>query len=101
MNFSNKNNNFNMPDNKYTVRLSNQRAGSKKPDLCALGGIIMCWQIGYDRFQKLMRRKENRMNNAKEFSKDLKYNYVIRAIVGETLCKPEQPASIEMIQKLF
>jgi hypothetical protein len=44
-----------------------------------------------------MRRKENRIKYAIEFSKDEKYNYIIMAIVGETLCKPEQPASIEKI----
>ena len=62
--------NFNMPDNKYLIRMNNQRAGSNKSDLCALGGMIMSWQVGHDRFQILMRRKENRLRNAIEFSKD-------------------------------
>ena len=98
---SKTNNNFNLPDNKYTIRLINQHAGSKKPDPCALGGIIMCWQVGYDRFQILMRRKDNRKKNAIEFSNDQRYNYNLRAIVGETLSKPDQPASIDMIIRLF
>ena len=81
--------------------MSNQRAGSKKPDLCAVGGIIMSWHVGHDRFKVLMRRKDSRMRTAMEFSKDERYHYTIRAIVGETLCKPEQPASIEMISKIY
>ena len=101
MKINNKNLNFKIPDNKYTIRLSNQRACSKKPDLCALGGIIMCWQVGYERFQVIMRKKDKRKSNAIAFSEDIKYNYILRAIVGETLCKPEQPASIDMILRLF
>ena len=62
--------NFNMPDNKHIIRLSNKRAGSKKPDLCALGGIIMSWQVGQDKYQILMRRKEKRLDKAMDFAKD-------------------------------
>jgi hypothetical protein len=49
----------------------------------------------------MMRRKENRIKNAIEFSKDQNYNYITRAIVGETFCKPEQPASMETIARLY
>ena len=87
-----------MPDWKFMIRMSNQRAGSKNPDL---GGIIMSWQVGHDRFQVLMRRKDLRMKAAMEFSKDERHHYTIRAIVGETLCKPKQLASIEMISKIY
>jgi hypothetical protein len=57
-----------MPDNKYFIRSTNNRAGSKNPDLCALGGIIMCWQVGYETFQKMMRKKSDRAKHATSFS---------------------------------
>jgi len=61
----------------------------------------MCWQVGYDKFQIKMRKKEKRKTNAIEFTNYYKYNYIIRAILGETLCKPEQPAIIETILRLY
>ena len=47
-----------LPDNEYIIRLNNRRAGSKKQDLCALGGILMAWQLGIDKFIIQMRKKE-------------------------------------------
>lgn len=61
---SNKNQSHNMPDNKYVIRDITWRAGSKKQDLCALGGIIMAWQIGIIDYNKVMRRKIGRMEQA-------------------------------------
>ena len=43
---SNQDQNFGLPDNIYTNRNTSWRAGSKKPDLCALGGILMAWKVG-------------------------------------------------------
>ena len=40
--------NFNI----FIIRNTSWRAGSKKPDLCALGGILMAWQVGLMMFSK-------------------------------------------------
>ena len=57
---SNQNQNFGLPDNIYMIRNTSWRAGSKKPDLCALGGILMAWHVGLVKYQKEMKKKSNR-----------------------------------------
>jgi hypothetical protein len=75
--------------------------GSKKQDLCALGGILMAWQLGMDDFQKLIRRKDNRLAAVNAFKVNATFDYRIRCIEGETLCKPEKPASLSTIIRIF
>ena len=62
--------NFNLPDNMYQIKSKQWRAGSKKQDLCALGGIIMAWQVSVEVYEKIMRNSKNRMKNVQEFVKD-------------------------------
>ena len=57
---SNCNLNYKIPDNIYTLRGKNRRAGSKKQYLIALGGMIMAWQVGLDIFEQHMKKISNR-----------------------------------------
>ena len=93
MKFSNRN--HNLLDNSYTIRDQNARAGSKKPDFCAIGGVLMAWQMGSDEFKTMMKQKKSRMDNAIKFIRDCKYHYTIRCLVAETYCKPAAPMSLE------
>lgn len=79
----------------------NARAGSKKPDLCAIGGVLMASQVGMDEIKTMMKQKKNRMDNAIKFIRDYKYHYTIRCLVAETYCKPAAPISLEQIHRIF
>ena len=61
----------------------------------------MAWQIGMDNYQKQMRRRDKRLAAAMEFKENQKFDYRIRAIVGETLCNPEKPASVSTIIRIY
>jgi hypothetical protein len=49
--------NTNLPNNPYIIRDPGCRAGSKKQDLVALGGIILAWQVGVTKFEQRMKKK--------------------------------------------
>ena len=51
-----------MPNNPYIMRDPKWRAGSKKQDLVALGGIILAWQVGVERYEKYRKKKANKLN---------------------------------------
>ena len=57
--------------------------------------------MGIKNINKVMRRKIGRMERAQAFAKNEKYHYTLRAIVGETLCQPAHPISIEMILRFY
>ena len=44
----------------YTLKGKDRRAGSKKQEVCALGGMIMAWQVGVDTFEQNMKKIANR-----------------------------------------
>ena len=94
-------NRIEVPDNKFIMRNNTWRAGSKKQDLCALGGILMAWQMGLNQYNKQMRKKEKRIEIIQEFTKNETYDYRIRAIVGETLANPKKPVPLTSIMRWY
>ena len=67
------------------IRSTSWRVGSKKQELCALGGILMAWQVGLIEFQKQMKKKSNRIMNITKFFEDKKISVHMRKIVRHTL----------------
>ena len=57
---SNLNINHNIPDNIFQVKSKKWRAGSKRQDLNAFGGIVVAWQVGLRIFEKEMKQIKNR-----------------------------------------
>jgi len=47
----------NIPDNKYSWRLYEWRAGTRKQDLCEIGGIILACQVGIEKFENEFKKK--------------------------------------------
>ena len=72
--------NFKLPDSPYKLLFSDKRAGSKKPDLCALAGILVAWQVGVEEFEKQMKKITNRINYITQFVRDQTRNRHIRDI---------------------
>ena len=85
---------MNMPNNIYMIRSPKWRAGTKKQDLNALGGIIMAWAIGIDIYKKKMRSRQDRLAEAWCFQQDASYNANLREIVRKTLLEPDSPLKI-------
>ena len=52
---TNLNTNVNLPDNIYQVESKEWRAGSKRQDLNAFGGLVVAWQVGLRVFEKEMK----------------------------------------------
>jgi hypothetical protein len=48
-----------------------------------------------------MKKKTERIQISSKFIYDSRYNYIIRSIVGETLCKPKHPMPIVNFHRLF
>ena len=57
---SNQNTNFCLPDNIYQVESKEWRAGSKRQDLNAFGGLVVAGQEGVRVFEKEMKQIKNR-----------------------------------------
>jgi serine/threonine protein kinase len=98
---SNSNMNTGLPGNKYMIKSTKWRAGSKKQDLNALGGIIMAWAVGLDEYKKTMKKQQDRLRYAWSFQQDTSYHPNLREIVGGTLLKPEAPLKLAQIRILF
>ncbi len=63
------------------IRDTKWRAGSKKQDLCALGGYPDGVQMGTKKYSKMMRKKAERQEAVDAFAKDVYFNKHIREIV--------------------
>ena len=61
----------------------------------------MAWQLGLDQYNKIMRKKEKRMQMVQEFIKNENYDYRIRAIVGETSANPTKPVPLSNILRWY
>ena len=93
--------NSGLPGNKYMKKSSKWRAGSKKQDLNALGGIIMAWAVGLDEYKKTMKKLKDRLAYAWLFQQNNSFNPNLREIVGGTLLRPDAPLKLAQIRMLF
>ena len=73
----------------------------KKPDLCALGGILMAWQVGLMNFKTEMKKKKSRIQMMEMFIEDKTFNVNMRKIVRHSLMNPRTPIEIDKIQNYF
>ena len=69
---SNNNINFNIKDNIFQIKSLHWRAGSKKQDLNALGGIIMAWHLGFYELAEFLSVSKVLENSKKVLRSDLK-----------------------------
>ena len=93
--------NHNLPGNKFMIKSNKWRAGSRKQDLNALGGIIMVWAIGLTKYYQIMKKHKDRLINASSFTQDTSFHPNLRDIVRFTLLSPDAPLSLADIRRLF
>ena len=85
----------------YKLLFKEKRAGRKKQDMCALTGMLVTWQVGFEIYESQMKKITNRIKFIQTFVADERYLRQIREIDRGTVLTPDRCMTIKEINELI